>query len=271
MSQPNTDNADSGSMAGILKSWLRSFIRENLDDMLPAKVVSYDDVTNRAVVKPLVMVKTTDGQKVSRTQIPNIKVFRFGGGGFFIRFPIKAGDFGWLKANDRDISLVFQRGGLEDWPNTDRLHSFSDAMFFPDTLKDWAIDGANSDALVIQSMDGSVCVALHDGKITMKAPEMEVNIPNTTWTGNITLNGNQTIDGDLTVSGMTTLNGLAVGNVGIPSTINFRGNINHTGNYQLAGNFVHTSGNMTSMGRNVGSTHTHPYTEGDANTGAPNV
>ncbi|SUW68951.1 phage baseplate protein [Bordetella avium] len=59
-----------------------------------------------------------------------------------------------------DVSLMFQRGGQEDWPNTERLHSFSDAMFFPDTLKDWAIDGENSDALVIQSMTGAVCVSL---------------------------------------------------------------------------------------------------------------
>ncbi|RIQ09850.1 hypothetical protein D0837_18180, partial [Bordetella avium] len=83
---------------------------------------------NRAVVRPLIMVGTTDGRKISRGAIPNIPVFRFGGGGFFVRFPIKPGDFGWIKANDRDVSLMFQRGGQEDWPNTERLHSFSDAM-----------------------------------------------------------------------------------------------------------------------------------------------
>lgn len=256
MSQPNTDNADSGSMAGILKSWLRSFIRENMDDMLPAKVVSYDDTTNRAVVKPLVMVKTTDGQKVSRTQIPNIPVYRFGGGGFFIRFPIKAGDFGWLKANDRDISLMFQRGGLEDWPNTDRLHSFSDAMFFPDTLKDWAIDGANSDALVIQSMDGSVCVALHDGKLTMTAPTMEVDIPDTQWKGDIHIEGDTTTTGVITGRG-----GMSVtGDNGSGASATFSGNINHI------------NGTITSLGRKIDGTHTHSGIQtGPSNTGAPNA
>lgn len=204
--KPNKDSADDGSLASILKTWMRSFIRDNLDDMLPARVISYDDSANRAVVQPLVMVGTTDGQKVSRAHLPNIPVFRFGGGGFFIRFPLKPGDFGWLKANDRDISLIFQRGGLEDWPNTQRLHNFSDAMFFPDTLKDWAINGENSDAMVIQSLDGSVCVALHDGKITMTAPTMEVNIPNTIWNGNITGEGNLAFTG-----GSFTHNGVNVG------------------------------------------------------------
>lgn len=171
---PNIDGADDGSLSGVLKSWIRSFIRENLDDMLPAQVVSYDDASNRAVIKPLIMVGTTEGRKISRGAIPNIPVFRFGGGGFFMRFPIKPGDFGWLKANDRDVSLMFQRGGREDWPNTERLHSFSDAMFFPDTIKDWAIDGENADALVLQSMDGTTCLALHDGKIVLKGGEFVV-------------------------------------------------------------------------------------------------
>src|SRR5699024_6605677 len=174
---------------------------------LPATVVSYDDATNRAVIKPLIMMGTTDGQKISRQSVPNIPVFRFGGGGFFIRFPIKPGDFGWLKANDRDSSLMMQRGGMEDWPNTQRLHSFSDAIFFPDTLKEWAINGANADAMVIQSMDGSVCVALHDGRITMTAPQLDLDIPQTNWTGNITQEGDFASAGERTSTGTITHNG----------------------------------------------------------------
>lgn len=196
---PNQDPADDGSMASVMNAYLRSFIRENLDDMLPAVVVSYNDATNKAVIKPLIMVGTTDGQKLSRSQLQNIPVFRFGGGGFFMRFPIKAGDFGWLKASDRDMSLMMQRGGLEDWPNTERLHSFSDAMFFPDTLKGWSIDGGNSDAAVFQSMDGSVCVALHNGKITFTAPEATFDIPIVTFTG------------DINTVGLLTNNGVNVG------------------------------------------------------------
>ena len=193
-------------MAGTLAAFLRSMLME-VDDMLPATVVSYDDATNRAVIKPLIMMGTTTGQKISRQSVPNIPVFRFGGGGFFIRFPIKPGDFGWLKANDRDISLMMQRGGMEDWPNTQRLHSFSDAMFFPDTLKEWAINGANADAMVIQSMDGSVCVALHDGRITMTAPQLDVDIPQTNWTGNITQEGDFISTGERTSTGTITHNG----------------------------------------------------------------
>lgn len=186
-SPPNLDKANDGDFAGVMTDVLQNFLR-GVDDMIPAKVVSYDDATNRATIKPLVMLGTTDGQKISRAQLSNIPVFRFGGGGFFIRFPVKPGDFGWLKATDRDMSLIMQRGGLEDWPNTLRQHSFSDGMFFPDTLKSWVIDGANADALVIQSLDGSVCVSLHSGKVKIEAADIEM-VGNMSVTGTMTNNG----------------------------------------------------------------------------------
>lgn len=193
--KPSIDPANEASMSGSLSAFIRSVLMET-DDMLPATVISYDDQSNRAVVKPLIMMGTTSGAKISRARIPNIPVFRFGGGGFFIRFPIKPGDFGWIKSNDRDISLMMQRGGLEDWPNTQRLHSFSDAMFFPDTLKNWIVDGGNIDALTIQSMSGDVCVALHENSLTLSAPEMNVNVPVTNWNGQLILDGTVVNDHD---------------------------------------------------------------------------
>lgn len=174
--KPNSDSANEGSLSGGLNAMLRSFFLNEFEGMLPATVVSYDDATNRAVIKPVVMVGTTDGGKVSRAQVPNIPVFRFGGGGFFMRFPIKPGDLGWLKANDRDVSLIFQRGGGEDWPNTERMHKFSDAMFFPDTFKEWVISGENADKAVWQSLDGTVCIALGDDAIKQSVGGVSIEI-----------------------------------------------------------------------------------------------
>jgi hypothetical protein len=157
-----------------LKKLMRSETMK-IDDMLPATVVSYDEDANRATIQPLVTMMTQDGEKVSRAQVFDAPVFRFGGGGFFIRYPIKAGDFGWLKANDRDISLILQNGGVqEDMPNTERLHSFSDALFIPDALKGWAVAGKNKDAMVIQSLDGKSVIALHNNKIVIEAGTVEL-------------------------------------------------------------------------------------------------
>lgn len=174
--RPNTDAADEGSLAGGLGAALKAYFLGEFEGMLPATVVSYDDASNRAVIKPLVMVGTTSGAKVSRAQVAGIPVYRFGGGGFFMRFPIKAGDFGWIKANDRDISLVFQRGGLEDWPNTSRMHKFSDAMFFPDTFKQWVISGENADKAVWQTMDGNTCISLGEGEIRHKVGDVSIAV-----------------------------------------------------------------------------------------------
>lgn len=176
--KPNTDAASDGSLSGQLDAALRSFFLTQFEGMLPATVISYDDKTNRAVIKPLVMVGTTSGGKVSRAQVSGIPVYRFGGGGFFMRFPIKPGDFGWIKANDRDISLVFQRGGLEDWPNTKRTHKFSDAMFFPDTFKQWVIDSENTDKAVWQTMDGETCISIGSGEIKHKVGAITMTISN---------------------------------------------------------------------------------------------
>lgn len=166
---PNIDQSTDDSLAGKMKDTLARWLRDSVDDMLPARVISYDDNTGFATVQPLVMMGTTDGSKVSRAAVANIKTLRMGAGGFFLRFPIKAGDLGWIKASDRDISLILQSSGGEDWPNTKRLHSFSDALFIPDTYKNWVIDGAHEDALVIQSLDGASCFAMGADFIELKA------------------------------------------------------------------------------------------------------
>lgn len=175
LKKPNSDQAAEGSLAGGLKDALSKWLM-NIDDMLPARVISYDDAKNRAVIQPVVMVGGTDGSKISRAQVANIPVYRFGGGGFFMRFPLKAGDLGWLKANDRDISLIMQASGGEEWPNTKRLHSFSDAMFFPDTFKQWVINGEDIDAAVWQSMDGEARISLAGSRIKLAIGGVSIEV-----------------------------------------------------------------------------------------------
>jgi hypothetical protein len=160
LQRPNTQQANSGNMSGVTNEFLANWLRNEVDGMVPARVVSYDDTTNRAVLHPIVMMGGTDGSKIARADVHNIPVFRFGGGGMFMRFPLKAGDLGWLAANDNDISLIMQGGGAEDWPNTTRQCKFSDAMFFPDTFKAWVIAGANAENAVWQTEDGQTCIAL---------------------------------------------------------------------------------------------------------------
>ena len=63
-------------------------------------------------------------------QVASVPVFQISMGGFAINFPCNPGDLGWLKANDRDISM-FKQTGQQAQPNTQRKHSFEDANLHP--------------------------------------------------------------------------------------------------------------------------------------------
>lgn len=207
--QPNIEQSSDGSLAGKMRDVLHRHLM-TVDDMLPARVVAYDPDTGLATVRPLVMAGTTDNQKIPRPDISGIKTLRMGAGGFFIHFPIQPGDRGWIKASDRDISLILQSSGGEDWPNTERLHSFSDALFIPDTFTGWTIDDPS--VMTIQSMDGSVRIELKEGEISITAPKLTVTVPETDWIGDINMTGSLTATGGAAFSGGTlTHNGVNIG------------------------------------------------------------
>lgn len=178
--RPSQNPADLGSVHGLFRAVLNKFL-QGVDDMLPARVISYDRDTNRAQVQPMVAMLTTDGAAVSRAPVASVPVFQIGGGQFLLNFNIKPGDLGWIKASDRDISL-FAQSHAEQLPNTKRLHSFQDAVFFPHLMTGYTIDPADAENCVLQNLDGSVKISLGADTITIKAPH--VVIQSTTLTNN---------------------------------------------------------------------------------------
>ncbi len=161
--RPSIDPADNGSLAGTLRFVLKKFMQD-VDGMLPAKVINYDRDTNRATVQILIQVVGTDGTIVSRPRIASVPVLVLGSGGFMVNFPINVGDYGWIYASDRDIS-IFLQSYEESQPNTERVKSFSDGMFIPDVMRDYTINAEDEDRMVISSVDGLTRVALGDGVI----------------------------------------------------------------------------------------------------------
>ena len=159
------------SMAGVLRGCFRKVL-EDVDDMLPCQVLGTDG-RKWVSVKPLVKMGTTDGQAVSRAQIARIPVMIMGGGDFVLSFPIKAGDLGWIKASDRDTSLVMQGLG-EDLPNTRRLHSFEDGVFVPHRMREWVLNDEDADRAVLSSVDGLTRIALGDGIVKVTATAIEL-------------------------------------------------------------------------------------------------
>jgi phage baseplate assembly protein gpV len=221
---PSRNPSDNDTLNGMLRLVLTKFLQKT-DDMLPAKVIEYDKAANTAQVQPLITVVTTDNQIVNRAQIASVPVFQLSMGGFILRFPCNSGDLGWIKANDRDISLFKQTGEMSP-PNTQRKHSFEDALFLPQAA--WSlitIDEEDAGNAVLQNYAGTVRIALWEDKVKITAPSVLFDTPTATFTG--------------------TINVLNTNSSETPCQI--AGNINATGDI-VAGsislqNHVHTNGN----------------------------
>lgn len=189
---PSADPADALSTAGVLRLFGRKLL-QNLDDCLPCTVAAVQGRT-RVTVQPVVMMATTDGQKISRAKVPSVPIFNMGAGGFVLSFPVKIGDFGWLKATDRDISLFLQ-GLAEDGPNTARQHSFQDGFFIPDVMREWTLAGEDADRIVLQSIDGASRIAIGMGTVKVTTPLFEVDAATAHFTGDVTADGHVTGNG----------------------------------------------------------------------------
>lgn len=197
--KPLTSSAP-GERSGLLASVsaaLRQF-ELNSDQLLPAKVVSYDRAKNMAVVKPLIVWLDVNDKAVERNEIAQVPVLSLGGGAFHISFPLKPGDLGWIYAADRDLSLFKQSLTLSS-PNTGRAHNFSDSMFVPDVFYQYSINAEDSDAMVIQSTDGATCISIRGDNIKVTAPvKVLVSSPLAEFSNNVLVHGLLTANGGFT-------------------------------------------------------------------------
>ena len=174
-SPPSRNPADSsGDMSGAMREILGKFLKSSIDDMLPAKVISYDRSLNRASVQPLISVLKTDAQAISRNQLASIPVINLGGGGHILSFNLKPGDLGWIKASDRDIAS-FLKNYSEASPATKRVHDFNNGLFIPDVMTGYTINAEDEQNAVLQSLDGSIKISLFPNKIKLTAPLIEID------------------------------------------------------------------------------------------------
>jgi len=177
--------AGKGDITYAINQAISQHMRDNVDDMLPATVVSYNAATNRAVVKPLSVMVDSAGKQIEREPIGDIPVYRYGGGGFVVTLPVQPGDFGWLKASDRDITHNLTTTGTQARPQTGRTHSFSDGMFYPDTAAN--VPGASGSEMSMRSISGGSKLDIGSSNIGIASSTMAATIPTTTWDGDITM------------------------------------------------------------------------------------
>lgn len=218
-----------------------------VDDMMPAQVISYNRATNVAQVQPLIVVVNTNDIQIERATIAAVPVLQLGGGGFVLSFPINAGDLGWIKANDRDISL-FKQFHKKAPPNTQRKHSFEDALFIPDTMMQGiTINAEDANRVVLQSLDGNARISISGDQVKITAETIILDASD-----KITLD-----------TPLTEITGQLIGgtNSSYDRTATFNGDIRTTGDVKGGHGSVNVSLN----------THTHDGVQtGSGNTGEPN-
>lgn len=182
--KPSANPANYDSMVGMMKEVLDHFLQET-DDMLPAIVMSYDRDKKVAQVQPLIMRVTASGSPISRAPVAAVPVVQMGAGGFVLDFNLKKGDFGYIKANDRDISL-FRQSFTESKPNTYRKHTFQDAVFFPAPMTGYAIEAGEEEACVLRTLDGTQrVVIMADGIKVYSDTVITLDAPLVTITGDL--------------------------------------------------------------------------------------
>lgn len=163
---PSRNPTVDGKLKSVLRFVFEKLVQGDLDDMLPAMIVDYSRTTNLATVQPLIQIVTTLNQLKNRDPIESVPVLQLGGGGFVLNFPLKSGDLGFIKSNDRDISLFKQIWQLVQ-PNTGRMHNFSDSIFIPSVLTNFTINGTDTNNAVLQSIDGTTRLSMGEGNFCM--------------------------------------------------------------------------------------------------------
>lgn len=211
---PSRNPATDGTLVGLLDLF-KTKLHQNFNDMLPAKVISFDRTTNRARVQLLIVKVSTDSIELPPLQVASVPVFQAGAGGFVISFPVNTGDLGWLKAADTDISL-FLSSYSQAAPNTEITHDFSSSVFIPDSfMSNVTINSEDNANLVIQTNDGTVRVAIWPDKVKITAPSVVLDTATTTCTGNLVVDGtidstgNVTAHANLSVTGTSTVGGIS--------------------------------------------------------------
>lgn len=155
---PSVNPADLGTLTGAFRHIFGKMLQD-VNGMLPARVIAFDRTTNRVQVQPMIAVLTTDKQQVSRAQIASLPVLQIGGGGMIMNFNLFNGDLGWIMASDRDISLFLQSYS-ETRPNTERKCNFSDSLFVPDVMTNYTIAEEDAEHSVWQTNNSNTRIAI---------------------------------------------------------------------------------------------------------------
>ena len=210
--------------------YLLSVLNDNNQKLrvrLPAVVQSYDRDKNTVIVKCGVKIPVNDGEFVELSPF-EVKVHRWGGGGYHISFPLKEGDTGDIVFYDRDIQSFLESLQTSE-PETTRNHSFEDAEFIPIDRK---AEESGTEGLYLCSDDGTrtiniteqdIVITNGESSLTLTADSYNIKATGTSMSGTVDVTGNVTSQAN--IDGATFSTG---GTAGATGSFVDAGGVTHT-------------------------------------------
>jgi len=199
-----------------------------------AIVTEVNESGGMVTVQPLVEGFTGAGERIPKTEIYGVPVWRLQRGASALIMNPVAGDIGMIAICDRDISGV-KATKSSSLPGSSRTHNYADAIYLGGVLN------AEPSQYVSFRDDGIDIVS--PLSVTMTAPVVEVNA-----SSSLTLNS---------------------ANIVLNGPVN-QGSGSYAGDFNFAGN-INAAGEVTGKGINL-STHTHKGVQsGNSNSGTPNA
>lgn len=137
---------------------------------LPARVDAYDPEAQTVDVTPCLSSIVPQGEDVAPVvdrlpSIPAVPVVFPRAGGFYLTFPLSAGDFVLLVISDADIGRWMSLGGVHVAPGDVRPHGLSGAVALPGLYPSpRALPSTDAGALVLGS-EGGLAVRVTDERL----------------------------------------------------------------------------------------------------------
>lgn len=202
---------DSASDANAQRYLMQQFLMSHAFITL-GLVEGVSDGGNVVSVKPMVDGYTGAGDRIPKTTIYGVPVWRLQRGSSAVIMPPVKGDIGLIAICDRDISAV-KAARVPSLPGSNRNHSYGDAIYLGGVLNadpsqyvkfsDGGIDIVSP--LVVQVNGSSVTVNAEE-KISLNAPIIEANGQLTQGSGSNA--GDATFGGSITATGEVTAKGI---------------------------------------------------------------
>lgn len=168
---------------------------------VPARVASFDKVTQTIIAEPMISAENEDGERVPLPPVADVPILQLGGDDFVLTFNPVAGDPCLLLVSDRCIDAWYETGENRI-PADFRQNDLSDCLAIvgfrpkPMAIKNWM------EGVTLRKVDGSYYVNIDKaGNVNIKALKLNVIAENSEFSGNVKIGKTLYVTGGTTFIG----------------------------------------------------------------------